>query len=124
VVAFPLPQLPTLSVKGTITGPSNRVTPEEVEFEDTFTNLAFSHAPSNFLTLTEKERQLIKTIINGKLGLQETNLEVVRLLERIFIIPSDISMISDESYNRHLAITKQMTFNVRDFPISPFCLVF
>jgi hypothetical protein len=124
VIAFPMPQLSTLFAKGTTTRPSNRVTLEEVEFEDTFTNLALCFALFNFLTLIEEERQLIKAIIDGKLGLEEIDLEMVRLLKRIFIIPSDISMISDESYNRHLDITRQMTFNIRDFLISRFCLVF
>jgi hypothetical protein len=40
-----------------------------------------------------------------RLGLGDTVLEVMRLLERILSIPSLISMMSDESYNCYLTLT-------------------
>jgi len=114
VVAFPLPQLPALLVEATVVGPSTRVIPEETKFKDVFTNLTLSWAPFNFPTLIEKERQLIKAIIGGRSGIKKASLNVMRLLERILIIPSDISMMSNKSYSRYLALTDQMDFNVRN----------
>jgi hypothetical protein len=39
----------------------------------------------------------------------------VRLLKMIPTILSDITMMSYKSYNHHLALIGQMTFNVRNF---------
>ena len=35
-------------------------------------------------------------------------------MKRILTIPSNILIMSDESYNHHLALTNQMTFNVKN----------
>jgi hypothetical protein len=40
--------------------------------------------------LTDKERQLIDIVVGRRLSLEKTGLKVVRLLERIITIPSDI----------------------------------
>lgn len=114
VVAFPLPQLPALLIEATVVGPSTRVIPKEIKFKNVFTNLTLSWAPFNFPTLIEKERQLIKAIIGGRSGIKKASLNVMRLLERILIIPSGISMMSNKSNSRYLALTDQMDFNVRN----------
>jgi hypothetical protein len=67
----------------------------------------------NFSTLTDKERQLIEDIVVGRMDLGKPGLEVMRTLERILTIPSDIIAMSDEIFHRHLVLTSQMTFNVR-----------
>jgi hypothetical protein len=46
--------------------------------------------PFFFPTLTEEERQTMKTIIGGRSSLGEASLEVVRQLERVLIIHLDI----------------------------------
>jgi hypothetical protein len=50
----------------------------------------------------------MKAVFEGKMGL-----EVVRTLKRVLTILSNISVMSDESFHRHLALTSQMNFNVR-----------
>jgi hypothetical protein len=52
----------------------------------------------------------MKAIISRRSGL-----EVLKHLERVLTIPSDILMMDDESYNYYLAFKGQMTFNVRNF---------
>jgi hypothetical protein len=47
----------------------------------------------------------------------------VILLERILFIPLGISMMSKEWYNLHLSLTRQITFNVRNFLVFLFSLV-
>jgi hypothetical protein len=73
--------------------------------------------------MTEEERQLMKVVVGGRSGLEKVGLKVVRMLKKILTIPSDISMMSNETYNHYLILTSQMTFNVRNFLISPFSLV-
>ena len=57
----------------------------------------------------------MEAVVDEKLGLRKNSLKVVRLLEKIIIISSHISMMSDESYNCHLTLIEQITFNVRIF---------
>lgn len=47
----------------------------------------------------------MKAIISGKFGLGETCLKVVKQLERVLTIPSDILQMFNESYYYHLALT-------------------
>jgi len=61
--------------------------------------------------------RLIEVVVGGRSGINEAKLKVVRLLERILTIPSNISMMFDETYNHHLALTSQMMFNVRNLII-------
>uniref|UniRef100_B9IGR2 Uncharacterized protein n=1 Tax=Populus trichocarpa TaxID=3694 RepID=B9IGR2_POPTR len=98
VVAFPLPRLPVLSV--------------EVATTRTFTWDIFEKA--DFPAMTEEERQLMKVVVGGRSGLEKVGLKVVRMLKKILTIPSDISMMSNETYNHYLILTSQMTFNVLD----------
>ena len=105
MVAFPLPQLSTLSVEATVIRPSTRVVLEKTEFEDAFINLTFGQAPFNFPTLIEEERQLMEDVVGTRSCIEEANLEVVRLLKTILTILSNISMASNESYNCHLNLT-------------------
>jgi len=51
------------------------------------------------------------------LVLEEDDLEVVRQVERILIIPSSILMMSYESYNCFLVLTVYMAFNVKKSPV-------
>jgi hypothetical protein len=46
----------------------------------------------------------MEAVVNGKSDLEEISLEVVMVLERTFTIPLDISMMSDKSFHRHLAL--------------------
>jgi hypothetical protein len=117
MVAFPLPQLSTLSVEATVTRPSTRVVLEKTEFEDAFINLTFGQAPFNFPTLIEEERQLMEDVVGTRSCIGEANLEVVRLLKTILTILSDISMASNESYNCHLNLTGQIMSNVRNLHV-------
>jgi len=64
----------------------------------------------------------VETIVGRRSSLGKASLEVVRLLERILTIPSNILMMFDESYYHYLVLTNQMTFNVRNFLVSPFNL--
>jgi hypothetical protein len=122
MVAFFLSQLPALFIKVVAVRPSTWAIIEEAEFEDVFANLALSRAPFNVPTLTEEVRQLMETIVGKRSSLRKAGLEVVRLLERILTIPSDILMMFDESYYHYLVLTNQITFNVRNFLFSPFNL--
>jgi hypothetical protein len=70
--------------------------------------------------LTDEERWLIKAIVGESLSLKETGLEMMRLLERILTVTSNISMMSDKSYYLYLALIGQIAFNVRNF-IIPLC---
>jgi hypothetical protein len=45
----------------------------------------------------------MKAIGGGRSAIKGAGLEVMRLLERILTIPSDIIMMFDESYNHYLA---------------------
>jgi hypothetical protein len=74
MVAFPLPRLLTLYVKAAIDEPSTWDVPKKDEFEDAFPDLVFDQAPLSFLTLTDKERHLMKAIVSRRLGFRETNL--------------------------------------------------
>jgi len=47
----------------------------------------------------------MKVVVGRRLGLEETGFKVVRLLKRIFAIPSDMLMMFDESYNLYLGLT-------------------
>jgi hypothetical protein len=79
--------------------------------------------PSISLKLTSEERKLMEVVVNGRSGFGETDLEVVILLERILFIPLGISMMSKEWYNLHLSLTRQITFNGRNFLVFLFSLV-
>jgi hypothetical protein len=46
----------------------------------------------------------MEAIVGGRSSLGEDDLKVVKLLERILSIPLDISMMSNKSYNNHLAL--------------------
>lgn len=48
----------------------------------------------------------MKAIIGGRSDLGMAGLKVVNQLERILIIPLDILMMSYESYNYHMALTR------------------
>ena len=122
MVAFFLPRLLALFIKVITVIPFTWTIIEEVEFEDVFTNLALNRTPFSFLTLIEEVRQLIETIINRRSDLWKNGLEVVRLLDMILTIPSEMLMMSDESYYHHLVLMNQMTFNVNNFLVSPFNL--
>jgi hypothetical protein len=65
----------------------------------------------------------MEVVGGGRSNIEEADLKVMRLLEMILTILSVITMIYDESYNYLLALIGQVTFNVRNFLVSPFCLV-
>jgi len=65
----------------------------------------------------------MEVVVGGRSSIEEADLKVMRLLEKILTILSVITMISDESYNYLLALIGQVTSNVRNFLVSPFCLV-
>jgi hypothetical protein len=56
----------------------------------------------------------MKVIVDRRSRIGKTSLEVVRQLQRILTIPSNILMMFDERYNHHLALTEQIAFNVRN----------
>ena len=60
----------------------------------------------------------MKFIVGGILSLREIGLELVRAIKRILTIPSYIFVIFDKSFNRRLALTIQMNFNVRNSIVS------
>ena len=115
-MVFSLPQLPTLSVDKvatrTSTGPGTK------EFKDVFSNLALSRNPFDFPLLTDKERQLMKDTMRGKIGFIEADLEVDRVLEKVFTVPSDVFEMSDENFHHYLALTGEIIFNLRNSPVS------
>jgi hypothetical protein len=47
----------------------------------------------------------MEVVVSEKSGLDETSLKVVRQLERILIILSNILQMFNESYNHHLTLT-------------------
>lgn len=65
----------------------------------------------------------MKAIIGERFRNEEASLEVVKRLKRTFIIPLDISMMYDKSYNHYLDLNDQMAYNLRKFLISPFCFI-
>ena len=110
-----LPQLPALSVEVAAARPFTWVVLVETEFKDAFTHLAFYQAPFSFSTLTEEEREFMKAIVGRRSVIRKTSIKVVKLLERIIIILSDIIIMSDGSYNHYLALNGQMAFIIRNF---------
>lgn len=111
VMVFSLPKLPTLLVDEAA---SRTFTKADAKgFTDIFLDLALGCNPFDFLTPMDKERQLVKAMFGKRMGPEEASLEVVKTLERVFTIPSDISTISNESFHLHLALTTQIAFNVR-----------
>ncbi|KAL9392475.1 hypothetical protein Peur_016395 [Populus x canadensis] len=74
MVAFPLPRLLTLYTKAAIDKPFTWDVPKKDEFKGAFPDLAFGQAPLSFLTLTDKERHLMKAIISRRSGFRETSL--------------------------------------------------
>ena len=76
--------------------------------------MALGRTPFNIPTIADEERHLMEVIVSGKSDLEETSLEVMRVLEKTLTILVDISMMSDESFHRHLALTGQIAFNVRN----------
>jgi len=57
----------------------------------------------------------MKVVVCGRLGIGKPGFKKVRLLKMIPTILPDITMMSYKSYNHHLALIGQMTFNVRNF---------
>ena len=111
VMIFSLPQLPTLLAEEVAFKTFTKAGAKD--FKDIFLDLALGCNPFNFPTLMDKERQLIEAIFGKRMGPEEASLEVVRTLERVLTIPSDILAMSNESFHLHLALTTQMAFNVR-----------
>jgi len=120
-MVFPLPQLPTLSADKAATRTSTGSGTKE--FKDVFSNLVLNCNPFDFPLLTDKEKQLMKDMVGGKRGLIEVDFEVDRVLEKVLTILSDIFEMSDENFHHYLALTGEITFNVRNSPIS-FCFWF
>lgn len=112
VMVFSLPKLPTLLADEATSRTFTKA--DAKDFTDIFLDLALGYNPFDFLTPMDKERQLIKAMFGKRMGPKEASLEVVRTLEMVLTIPSDISTISNESFHFHLALTTQMTFNVRE----------
>jgi len=111
VMIFSLPQLPTLLAEEAAFKTFTKA--DAKDFKDIFLDLALGCNPFNFPTPMDKERQLIEGIFGKRMGLEEASLEVVRTLERVLTIPSDILAMSNESFHLHLTLTTQMAFNVR-----------
>jgi hypothetical protein len=97
----PLSLLSIIVVKVTTTKFSN----QGQEFGDIIPYLALNLATFSFLAFTKKERQTMEVVVGKKSGLDETSLKVVRQLERILIILSNILQMFNESYNHHLTLT-------------------
>jgi len=66
----------------------------------------------------------MKAIIKGNSNLRVEGLEVVRSLIRLLTIPSDIQVMSDESYNCYLTISRQMTLQERNWLFSNIIILF
>jgi hypothetical protein len=47
----------------------------------------------------------MEVVIGERSGLRENGLDVVKHLNRVLTIPSNILIMYDESYNHHLALT-------------------
>jgi hypothetical protein len=47
----------------------------------------------------------MEVVIGGRFGLRKNGLYVVKHLKRVLIVPSNILIMYDESYNHHLALT-------------------
>jgi hypothetical protein len=71
--------------------------------------------------INEKERRVMKAIVSRKFDLDETCLKVVKQLERVLTIPSDILQMSNESYHCHLTLTIRKSFF---YLLCPFFLTF
>jgi hypothetical protein len=97
----PLSLLSIIVVKVTTTKFSN----QGQEFGDIIPYLALNLATFSFLAFTKKERQTMEVVVGKKSGLDETSLKVMRQLERILIILSNILQMFNESYNHHLTLT-------------------
>jgi hypothetical protein len=89
---FPLPQLLALLVEEAATRTFTRASTKE--FKGVFSNLALGRNSIDFSTLTSEERKFMEAMFGGK-----TDFEMVRILERVITIPSDISTMSDESFH-------------------------
>lgn len=53
----------------------------------------------------------MEAIISEKYDIRKAKIEVVRLLERILTIPSDITIIFNESYNHQWEFQPSFSFN-------------
>jgi hypothetical protein len=89
---FPLPQLLVLLVEEAATRTSIKASTKE--FKGVFSNLALGRNSIDFSTLTSEERKFMEAMFGGK-----TDFKMVRILERVITIPSDISTMSDESFH-------------------------
>ena len=110
-----LPQLITLSLEVAAVRPSTWVVPVKTRFKYAFTHLAFYQTPLSFSTLTREKKEFLEAIVGRRSVIRKTIIKVVRLLERIIITPSDITIMSNESCNHYLVLNGQMAFIKRNF---------
>jgi len=88
--------------------------PPSSRMEDIFCNLRLDRAPICFPILNEEEKGIMETILQGRSTLGPGGLNVMETLEKLLILPSDVRGLTDPSFQRYLAITRLMAFQVRE----------
>ena len=88
--------------------------PPSTRMEDIFCNLRLDRAPICFPILNEEEKGIMETILQGRSTLGPDGLNVMETLEKLLILPSDVRGLTDPSFQRYLAITRLMAFQVRE----------
>ena len=82
--------------------------------EDISYNLRLDCASICFPILNKKEKRVMETILQGRSMLGPGGLNVVETLEKLLILPSDVRGLTNPSFQRNLAITRQMVFRVKE----------
>jgi len=75
--------------------------------------LSLVEPPYFFYTLIEEEKQSIEVILGRRSNFKEVDLKVVKHLNRLLTIPSDILIMYYKSYNCFLAISRQIALYIR-----------
>lgn len=88
--------------------------PPSSRMKNIFSNLRLDHAPIYFSILNEEENGIMETILQRRSTLGPGGLNVMETLEKLLILPSDVRDLTNPSFQRHLAITRLMTFQVRE----------
>jgi len=76
--------------------------------------LSLVEPPYFFPTLIEEEKQSIEVILGRRSNLKKVDLKVVKHLNMLLTIPSDIFIMYYKSYNCYLVITRQIALYVRN----------
>ncbi|KAG6736039.1 hypothetical protein POTOM_061266 [Populus tomentosa] len=91
---------------------STKLPPPSLRMEDIFSNLRLDRASICFLILNEEENGIMETILQRRSMLGCDGLDMMETLEKLLILPFNVRGLTDPKCQRHLAITRLMTFQI------------